>query len=444
MWLRNRQRTVTAAPQIVRTARVERQSIDLTVASSGNVAVHQKLDLSFRTPGTVFAVEVEVGDRVQAGQRLASLDRTAAIEALQQAQIAVTQAELDLKRFQRPADRGDIALAELSIREGALAMSVAKISEQVAQTQAYLDQTRAQDAAERTNDAYESVVDRLDSFGLPEAYAAPVTAAKMEAEGNVGITQLRSEQAIQRAQSNWQTAYERYERASQTLETLQEGADQDQVRSLELALELAQLGVEQAQANLDALVLTSPIDGVVAAVYLQVGDLSGTGVPAITVLDDSTLYVDLSVDEIDIGAVDAGQAVRIGLDAYADVEMDGTVESIAMVPQTATGVSVYPVRARLDTLGPRAVREGMTASGSIVVSVVEDVLVAPTWAIRTDTSSGERYTYRVAGETVERVAVETGISNETWTEIASGLDEGATVALVAESRSLFDLQPHSP
>ena len=441
-WIWNQRRSQSALPEILRTALVERNTIDLTIASSGNVAVHRRLDVSFAMPGTVTTVDVEVGDRVEPGQRLASLDRATAEESLRQAQIAVAQAELNLKQLQKPVDPAEVRLTELSIQESLAAMATAKLSQQVAQTQAHYDQERAQDFADRATDAQQSVLDRLDQFGLPEAYAAPATAAMMEAEGNVGITQLRSEQALQRAQSSWQSAYERYQRSSQSLATLNKGADEDQVRNLELALELAKLSVDRAQANLDALTLTAPIAGVVAVVAVQVGDTAVTGVPAVTLLDDSMLYVDLSVDEIDVGAIHEDQPVRVSVDAYPGLAIDGTVESIALLPQNAGGVSVYPVRVRLQPAEYSAVREGMTASGAIVVGAVEDVLVAPTWAIRTDPSTGTTFAYRAAGSgTVERANVTIGASNEIWTEIVSGLEQGATVALVAESRSLFDLRP---
>ncbi|MCU0520297.1 MAG: efflux RND transporter periplasmic adaptor subunit [Anaerolineae bacterium] len=441
-WFWDQRRGQSAQPEILRTAVIERNTIDLTIASSGSVAVHRKLDVAFEFPGAVTAVDVEVGDRVEPGQRLASLERATAEESLRQAQIAVAQAELNLSRLLRPVDSGQVRLAELSIQESLAAMATAKISQQVAQAQAGYDQERARDFASRAADAQQSVLDRLDQFGLPEAYAAPATAAMMEAEGNVGITQLRSDQALQRAQSNWQSAYERYQRSTQTLATLREGADADQVENLELALELARLNVAQAQANLDSTTLRAPIAGIVAVVTVQAGDTAAMGVPVVTLIDDSILYVDLSVDEIDVGAIHEDQPVSVNVDALPDLTIDGVVESIALLPQNAGGVSVYPVRVRLHSAELAAVREGMTANGVIVVGAVEDVLTAPTWAIRTDPATGSTFTYRLAaGGTVQRVDVEIGATTETMTEIISGLEQGATVALVAESRSLFDLQP---
>ncbi len=438
-WYRERSRSV--GPEILRTAAVTIETIPLTIVSSGNVSVQRQFTAAFSTSGTVESVDVETGDRVGRGDRLASLDRDAAEDALRQAEIAVTQAELNLERAQKPADEGQIRLAELSAQESIAAMAAAKASEEAARTQAALDQGRAQDFAEQATDAEAGVLDTLERFGLPEAYAAGATAARMEAEGNVGITQLRSEQAIQRAQSTWQSAYERYQQASRTLSSLQEGPDADQIRSLELALDLARIGVDQAEANLAALDLESPVDGTVAAVTVQVGDAVMAGRPVITILDDSAFFVDVAVDEIDIGGIAEGQAVEISLDAYPDVALEGVVETISLLAGNTSGINVYPVRVRLLTPDLVAVRDGMTANATIVTGETASVLAVPTWAVRTDASSGTYYTYRVAGETVERVEVSVGTSTETWVEIVAGLDETATVALVAEGRSLFDFRP---
>ncbi len=204
---------------------------------------------------------------------------------------------------------------------------------------------------------------------------------------------------------------------------------------------MARIGVDQAGANLAAMDLESPVDGTVAAVTVQVGDAVMAGRPVITILDDSAFFVDVAVDEIDIGGVAEGQVVEISLDAYPDVALEGVVETISLLVGNTSGINVYPVRVRLLTPDSVAVRDGMTANATIVTGETASVLAVPTWAVRTDASSGTYYTYRVAGETVERVEVSVGTSTETWVEIVAGLDETATVALVAEGRSLFDFRP---
>jgi hypothetical protein len=55
----------------------------------------------------------------------------------------------------------------------------------------------------------------------PTSFGASAAAAATEAQSNVWITQLRGDYAVQQAQSQWQSAFERYLRASRTLQNLQ-------------------------------------------------------------------------------------------------------------------------------------------------------------------------------------------------------------------------------
>ena len=441
LWYRNQQLAqAQLRAEILRTAEVTLGNIEITIAASGNVVVAGQYDLTFTSQGTVRMVDVEAGDRVEQGQVLAQLDDTSLVDAMRQVELDLTQAEINLRQLQKPATESQIAQAELSIQESVQAMQVADANEQVALTQAQIDETRAQQAAKNAEDAYNSVISTLDRYGIPEAYGAGVTASYMQAEGNVGVTQLKSDYAIQQAQSQYLSAYERYRRASQSLTQLKDGADAKQVRNLELALAQVQVRLEQAKANLDSVNLTAPVSGIVSAVNVQANTPAVAGLPAVTILDDSTLYVDLLVDEIDIGNVRQGQDVQLVLDAYPDTIFAGTVERIEMLAQTGTGTVTYPVRIQLgDTQGAQ-VREGMTASATITTGVVQNVLIVPNWAVQTDQTSDQIYTYVVSNGTPERAPITIGVRNDSLTQVTSGLDQGATVALVAEPTNLLNIQ----
>ncbi|MGC9394734.1 MAG: hypothetical protein ACP5J4_07755, partial [Anaerolineae bacterium] len=94
-----------------------------------------------------------------------------------------------------------------------------------------------------------------------------------------------------------------------------------------------------------------------------------------------------------------------------------------------------------------AIRDGMTASVVIHTDTVEDVLLVPNWAVRSDQSTGETvlYCYVLRSDGVpERRTITRGRYDETSTEILSGLEAGETVALVTEERDLLDLIPGGP
>jgi HlyD family secretion protein len=180
---------------------------------------------------------------------------------------------------------------------------------------------------------------------------------------------------------------------------------------------------------------------VVAGVNLQVGAPTAAGVPAITLLDDSVFFVDTTVDEIDIGRIVVGQPVVVTLDAYPDVVLSGVVEQIATLPDAAnlSGLIAYPLRVRLTDKGGADVREGMTASITISTRKLENVVLIPNWAVRTEQATGVTYAYTLVNEVLLRRDITVGERNESYTVVLSGVAPGDTVALVTEERNLMEM-----
>ncbi len=441
LWWRTRQaQSQSAAGDVLRTGQIARSDLVITVPASGNVAVNQKVNLSFRLPGNVVVVSVTVSDHVKAGQELARLDTANLERAVRQAEIALEQARVNLATLQKPIGEEDIRLTELTIQNAAQSLEVARISKEAAEAQASLSIRSAQDMRDKMKEAYEGAIDRLDQMGQPLAYAAGITAAYMEAEGNVGITQVKAEYQIQQIQSQWLSAYQTYRQAQQNLEKMKAGPDADRIRQTELQIEQAQLNLEQAKESLTNASLIAPFDGVVAAVNIQTGAAAPSGLPAVTLLDTSQLYIEVNVDEIDIGKIAVGQPVSVTLDAHPQSTQRGMVERIAATPSNVGGVIAYKVRVELADTGGLLVLDGMTVSVLIQTNVISDVLLVPNWAVRTDQTSNGTYVYRVVDGIPVRTTVATGERSDTHTIVTSGLEEGATVALVTETRSLLDMQ----
>lgn len=439
LWFRSRRlQAQNVAQEIIRTTQISRGDLIITVPASGNVVATQRNSLSFDLPGTVAAVNVAVSDRVTAGQVLARLETEDLERTVQQAQIALDQAKINLAILKEPPEEGDVKLAELAIQSALQSLKVARISKTSAEAQGSQSIRLAQDAKDKTEEAYQNYLDFLDKYGLPMAYASGVTVAYLEAEGNVGITQVKAEYQIQQAQSQWMSANQAYEQAQKSLKTLQEGPDADQIRQVELQIEQAQISLDQAKERLDGTVITAPFDGVIAAVNIQEGVPAPTGLPAITLLDDSAFFVEVTVDEIDIGKVALDQSVDITLDAYPETTIAGIVKRIAAVPSNVGGIIAYQVRIEVtDTVGVD-VRDGMTASVLIHTNAINDALIIPNWAIRTDQKTNETYVYRMDNGVPVRTTVTIGERNDTQTVVVSGLEAGATVALVAEESNLFN------
>jgi HlyD family secretion protein len=413
---------------------VTRDDLEITVSASGNVIANQKADLRFDTPGKVTQVYVEVGDHVQAGQELARLDTGDLERAVRQAEISLEQAKLNLQELLKPTREEDLDLAQLSLNEATQALEVARIGKESAQAEAQEMMRQAQQARDTALNNYNAEKDK--------PWAEKLRIIYVEAEGQLGITQVNAELKIQQAQDRWLNAYNRYMQAKDTIQKLEEGVDEDQIRQTELQIEQAELNLEKAQEALDKAILKATFSGLVATVNLQKGVQTPTTLPAITIVDDTKFYVDTSIDETDISKIDPNLPVTVTLDAYPDIELQGTVENIAPASVNTGGVIAYPVRVQLKPTEGAEVREGMTASVIVQTSRLEDTLLIPNWAIRTDQTTGETYVYCQCQDnetqSLKRFAIILGERNENLTQVLSGLEEGMTVALVVEERNLLE------
>ncbi|MBN1259594.1 MAG: efflux RND transporter periplasmic adaptor subunit [Anaerolineae bacterium] len=483
IWFRNRQQQ-DASGEVLRTAEVIRGDLDITVAASGNVVANQKAELRFAAPGIVETIAVDVGERVETGQILASIESERLALALSEAQTRLDRATVELERQLQEANLG-VQAAEIRIIQAELrAPSAASGAAAVRAAEASLDRVTAgaspEDIAiaerqvEQTKNALWAAQVQRDQAcsgnpsrdpGLGDLLGGTQScdaaqAGVQQAEESVLIAQLQLQKVrngpanadIAAAQAQVDQARAEYGRLADEVEAQDEGMELltiDLERS-KLVLErlkdgvdpLLALAVETAQDDLDRASLKAPFDGVIAAVNLQTGVQVNSALPAVTLVDNTKFFVDVTIDETDIGKIQAGHPVEITLDAYPRTTLPGTVERIGPAPAPGiSGVVAYPVRIQIDSDEGIDVRDGMTASVLITTSRLEDVLLVPNWAVRTDQTSQQTFTYCycMTGETLRQVQVAIGERNEIFTQIISGLEEGATVALVTEERNLFEL-----
>ena len=151
----------------------------------------------------------------------------------------------------------------------------------------------------------------------------------------------------------------------------------------------------------------------------------------ITIPDTTVMVVKVKVHESFVQKVEKGQRARIRVDANADVSLEGTVEKIAVLPDSQNrwmnpDLKVYATDIIIDG-AHEWLKPGMSAEAEIIVDMLPDVLQAPIQAI--SLSNGEQVCYVLDGGEPERRVVETGALNESFIEIKNGLKEGEVVLL---------------
>jgi HlyD family secretion protein len=158
-----------------------------------------------------------------------------------------------------------------------------------------------------------------------------------------------------------------------------------QVRSARAQVNQARAVLSQAQVNLQKTVITSPIDGIVTARNVDVGQTVAASLQAPTLFviaaDLRQMQVSASVDESDLGLVREGQPVTFTVDAYPQDTFGGTVRQVRLNPVVEQNVVTYA--AILTAPNPELkLRPGMTASVTVEVTRRDDVLRVPNAALR--------------------------------------------------------------
>ena len=201
--------------------------------------------------------------------------------------------------------------------------------------------------------------------------------------------------------------------------------------------------VKKAQTNLGYATITSPIDGVVLSKEVEEGQTVASSFSTPTLFkiarDLTDMRVIADVDEADIGDVKEGQRVTFTVDAFPDDTFEGQVTQVRQEATTESNVVTYEVviSAPNDDL---KLKPGLTANVVILTMEAKDVLAVPSKALRftpreamlnsdetiTDTDAKEKVWVK-EGSNLKAVAVETGMTNGTLTQITKGLKPGTHV-----------------
>jgi RND family efflux transporter MFP subunit len=202
---------------------------------------------------------------------------------------------------------------------------------------------------------------------------------------------------------------------------------------------VAEQQYKQAQANLSEAFtqlgytrIVAPIAGTVESVSTQEGETVASSFAAptfVTLLDLSRLEVWAYVDETDIGRIHVGQKAVFTVDTYGDYEFHGQVTAIYPQAQIRDNVVDYVTVVRFQPARGRVLRPEMTTTVKIALEQRQNGLSLPIRAVRRE---GKRqFVMLKVGDRVERRWITTGLRDDSYWEVTSGLQDNDEV-LVGE------------
>jgi HlyD family secretion protein len=162
-------------------------------------------------------------------------------------------------------------------------------------------------------------------------------------------------------------------------------AAQAQVKQAAAQVNLKAAAVQVAKTNLDHTIIRSPIDGIVVARNVDVGQTVAASLQAPTLFniaqDLTKMQVDTQTDESDVGNIRVGQEATFTVDAYPNQTFRGRVVQIRLNPTVVQNVVTYDTVIDFDNPEMKLF-PGMTAYVTIPVATAEDVLEVPNTALR--------------------------------------------------------------
>lgn len=474
-----------AADRTYITATVERRDITAQITGSGSLEAANSYSVTSLVEGSILTADFEEGDQVEAGRVLYTIDASDLSSTLEQAQISLDQARRsyssrlkDLEKLSVTASRAGRVLS-LEVEAGdqvsagqllatlrdsdTMTLKVPFLSDEAAGF--YVGQS-ALVTLESTFETLEGTVSRIDQAdtvleggmivryvtaevanpgALSPSQTGSVTVDGCSSAGSAAFD-YASEQNIT-AELSGEVANIRAREGSWVNKggvvlTLTSDSLDDSVQSAADSLRNAELSLESRYGQLDNYTITSPIQGTIIDKNCKAGETSETGKVLCSIYDLSYLTMTLSVDELDISDIKAGQKVSVTADAVEGKTYTGVVTKVSVAGVSSGGTTTYPVTVRIDET--EGLLPGMNVDAAITLQSASDVLAIPAGALNrgntvlvtADSPSA------AAGTPVEgsaegycSVPVEIGASDSAYIEIVSGLQEGDTVAYIPATSS---------
>ena len=456
---------------------------------SGTINAADSYTVKSLVTGTVLTADFELGDTIQKGDVLYVIDSSDVEGDLESAQLSVSQAQRSYDdaadaRNVRTKISGEVSsfavAAGDAVQAGQTVATVRDTSVMLlavdfpaAEAQSFVAGQAAQVMPDTTFETLNGTI-RSVSGADPAGDASLMTCTVTIAVPNAGsLTTAQAAVAQVNGVSSLNSAHFTYQReetvvaaASGTVSELcvKEGStvrqddvilritgkDLDkQTRNAADSLRAAELQMSSAEKTISHYTIDAPISGTILDKKVKAGDKLSANDTAMqnlcTIYDMSYLEMKLNVDELKIRSLEVGQEVDITADAVPGETYKGVISSILVAGTTANGSTSYPVTVRIDDMGE--LLPGMNATAKITTASVKNVLALPNAALvrgsyvlvtKDSPSAANAETSMTAPDGYVYVKVTTGISDDDYIEVKSGLQEGDTIAYDNSSVSATD------
>ncbi|APC42772.1 hypothetical protein A7L45_18390 [Clostridium estertheticum subsp. estertheticum] len=362
----------------VKASPVSISSITTTTKYGSKLATSSQTVVTSKIAGKVYGVNVDVGQSVNKGDILFTLDRSELT-----AQYNVAKAALDT------------ANANLDKTSGS------------GYEQQLIPANSTLDIAKTTyNDAKNNYNTIHQQYNIGDSAKSELDAAKSKMDSaSLQVRAASDSLALLKSKTGPQT----------------DAAAEGQVQQAKASLDLAQIQMDNAS-------ITSPINGVISERKVEVGEVVSSAVSAFTIIDASSLRSEVSMTDKDVIKVKVNQKIPVQISSMNNKIVQGIVDTIS--PSADAKTQLYTVKVKIENPS-NLLKPGMIVRVEFPDVVKTDITVVPNGAIFTENSV--QYVYIVDATRLKKKQVVVGISNTVQTEIVSGIKLGDQVVTEGQS-----------
>ena len=480
---KNSKKAVQASTQYMEAA-LERRDITNTFSGSGTISAANTYTVKSLVKGTVLTADFEVGDTIEKGTVLYTIDSSDVATSVEKAQLALEQAQ---RSYDDTADAQYIrsviggTVASIKVKAGDYVTAGQEIA--TVRDDSSLLLTLEFPAADASgfavgqaaevilNGTFETLSGTVQAVAGTDTISSGnllVRTVTIAVKNNGSLTTAQAASATINGVSALASARFDYQHQQTVTATtsgtvaavcVKEGTAIEantaivqlsgtelsrQVQSAADSLLNAQLSMSDTQKQMENYTIPSPISGTVIQKNVKAGDTVGTDTTAsetlCTIYDLSYLEMTLNVDELEILSIKEGQTVTITADAISDRTFTGVVTSVSAAGTTTGGTTTYPVTIRIDDTGD--LLPGMNATAEIEVSSASNALAVPNGSVvrgnyvlvtKDSPSAVNAVQDMTAPDGYVYVKITTGTSDNDSIEVTGGLQEGDTIAYDANA-----------
>ena len=224
---------------------------------------------------------------------------------------------------------------------------------------------------------------------------------------------------------------------TESLAKLKAGTDALDLQSAELSVRQRENALLDAKEKLDDYYVRAPFDGVIAQTDMRKGD-SVSAASVLAFLITRQKLAEISLNEVDVAQVKVGQKATLTFDAIPDITITGQVAEVDAVGTVSQGVVTYNVKIGFDTQDER-IKPGMSVSAAIVTDAKPNALLVPNSAVKSQggvsyvempvdgdmaLAAAANVSGAILKNPLRQQQIEAGLSNDEFTEVTGGLQEG--------------------